>query len=243
MVKIKLACILFGISAAVGIMGNLYAHNNTEAAALTQKQKSLIVISACTARGNLEQLRTALHAGLEAGWTVNEIKEMLIHLYAYCGFPRSIRGLQTFMEVLDERKAKGIIDPAGREASLIHDARTKYERGASNLAKLTGQPQTGPAKGYAEFAPIIDIFLKEHLFADLFERDILRFAERELVTISVLSSIGGVEPMLRSHLSICLNLGFTPEQLNEFTATLKSVVGEKEYCEAQAIIAQFLSGR
>jgi len=171
------------------ITGNLNASNRTGDDVLSTKQKSLIPIAAYTAIGDLNQLKTALNEGLDAGLTVNEVKEAMVHLYAYSGFPRSIRGLQTLMEVLEERQAKGITDEAGNDASIIIDERSKYERGKEILEALTGVPQSDTRSGYAAFAPVIEIFLKEHLFADLFERDVLTFAERELVTISVLSSI------------------------------------------------------
>ena len=38
--------------------------------------------------------------------TVGELKEVMVHAYAYCGFPRALRGLQTLVAVLDERKRK-----------------------------------------------------------------------------------------------------------------------------------------
>jgi alkylhydroperoxidase/carboxymuconolactone decarboxylase family protein YurZ len=212
-------------------------------AQLTTKQQSVVPIAAYTAKGELQHLKSALNEGLDAGLTVNEIKEALVHLYAYCGFPRSIRGLQTFMEVLDERKARGITDEMGAEASPVNDERSKYERGKENLEILIGRPLTGPQRGYAAFAPVIEIFLKEHLFADIFERDVLTFADRELVTVSVLSSIGGVEPMLRSHLSICLNVGYTPEQLIEFVGIIKSSIGKKEAKAAQAVLDEVLENR
>ena len=224
--------------------GSLSAQNKVESnKALTIKQQSIVPIAAYTAKGELKQLKPALNEGLDAGLTVNEIKEVLVHLYAYCGFPRSILGLQTFMEVLDERKATGIHDEMGADASPVSDELSKYERGKKNLEELIGRPITGPQSGYAAFAPIIEIFLKEHLFSDIFDRDILTFAERELVTISVLSSIGGVEPMLRSHLSICLNLGFTPEQLNEFVEIIKSTVGIKEAKDALSVLNEVLENR
>lgn len=84
---------------------------------LSVRQQSIVSIAALTSKGELEQLKSVLNKGLDAGLTINEIKEIMVHLYAYCGFPRSIRGLQTFMEVLDERKAKGIIDETGTDAS------------------------------------------------------------------------------------------------------------------------------
>jgi alkylhydroperoxidase/carboxymuconolactone decarboxylase family protein YurZ len=224
--------------------GSLSAQNKVEShKALSAKQQGIIPIAAYTAKGELQQLKTALNEGLDAGLTVNEIKEALVHLYAYCGFPRSIRGLQTFMEVLDERQAKGIDDERGAEASALNDERSKYERGKENLEILIGRPLSGPQSGYAAFTPVIEIFLKEHLFADLFERDVLTFAERELVTVSVLSSIGAVEPMLRSHLSICLNLGFTPEQLNEFVEIINSTVGKKEAKDALSVLNEVLENR
>jgi alkylhydroperoxidase/carboxymuconolactone decarboxylase family protein YurZ len=224
--------------------GNLYAQSNIETSKeLSIKQQQIIPIAAYTAVGELEQLKTALNKGLDAGLTVNEIKEAIVHLYAYCGFPRSIRGLQTFMEALDERKAKGIEDEMGAQASPINDDRSKYERGKANLEALTGRPLDGPQSGYAAFAPVIEVFLKEHLFADIFDRDVLTYAERELVTVSVLSSIGGVEPMLRSHLAICLNLGYTPEQLNDFTGIIKTTIGKKEAKNAQAVLNEILENR
>ena len=210
---------------------------------LTTKQKSLIPIAALTARGELLELKPALNAGLDAGLTINEIKEVIVHLYAYCGFPRSIRGLQTFMEVLDERETRGLEDEIGEDATPINDERSKYERGRDNLEKLIGMTLTGPQRGYAAFAPAIEVFLKEHLFADIFERDVLTFTERELVTISVLSSIGGVEPMLRSHLSICLNLGMTPDQLKEFIVIIRITIGRKDAKAAQAVLDEVLENR
>jgi alkylhydroperoxidase/carboxymuconolactone decarboxylase family protein YurZ len=132
------------------------------------------------------------------------------------------------MEVLDERKSKGIIDNAGVDASPINQESDKYQRGKMVLEELTKIPQDKPLTGYSAFAPVIDTFLKEHLFADIFERNVLTYAERELVTISVLSSIGGVEPMLRSHLLICLNVGFSSEQLSEFVNIIKKLLVKKK---------------
>ena len=76
--------------------------------ALSTKQPSIIPIAAFTANGDMEKLSTALHEGLDAGLTVNEIKEILVQMYAYAGFPRSLNGIHTFMAVMDEPQAQGI---------------------------------------------------------------------------------------------------------------------------------------
>ena len=144
------------------------------------------------------------------------------------------------MKVLDERKAKGINDVTGSEASPVKGERSKYERGKAILDSLLGAPQNGPKTGYSAFAPVIEIFLKEHLFADIFERDVLSYQQRELVTVSVLSSIGGVEPMLQSHLKICLNEGLTPAQLRQFVDLIKVAAGETEAKAAQTVLEDVL---
>ena len=207
---------------------------------LSQQEKSIISIAALTAKGDLENLKSALKEGLEAGLTVNEIKEILVHTYAYCGFPRSIRGLQTFMEVVNERKAKGITDKMGREASLIKADDNKYERGKKILEELTKTPSPEKLVGYAAFAPVIDAFLKEHLFADIFERDILTYSQREWVTLSVISAIGDAEPMLKGHLAIALNVGASPEQLKEFIVIIQTSIGSEKAKAAEKIVNELV---
>ena len=189
-----------------------------EADTLSLRQQSIVAIAANTATGDLENLKIALARGLDCNMTVNEIKEVLVHDYAYCGFPRSLRGLQTFMQVLDKRKAQGIIDTVGRDVSPVSDSREKYTRGAELLEKLSGAPKDAPKTGYAAFAPVIEQYLKEYLFCDIFERDLLTWQERELATVSILAALGeGVEPMLRSHSAICLRQGMTEKQLRQMT--------------------------
>jgi alkylhydroperoxidase/carboxymuconolactone decarboxylase family protein YurZ len=70
---------------------------------LNAKQRAIIPIAAFTANGDLAKLRTALNESLDAGLTVNEIKEVLVQLYAYAGFPRNLNGIGTFM--IDEDRS------------------------------------------------------------------------------------------------------------------------------------------
>jgi len=202
---------------------NRYAEANN---VLTGREQAIVAIASYTGKGDLEHLKPALTEALEVGMTINEINEVLIHAYAYCGFPRSLRAIQTFMQVVDERKAKGMNDPVGREASAIKDNNSSYERGRDVLAEISGMPADAPKTGYAVFAPAIERFLKEHLFADLFERDLLTYRERELATVSVLAGVGGVEPMAYGHMGICLHLGITAEQLSALLNIVETNLGE-----------------
>ncbi len=229
----------------LSISGNANAQTDMHKDSLSKQQEKIITIAAFAAKCDLNKLKPELVAGLEAGLTVNEIKEVLVQLYAYSGFPRSLRGLQTFMSVLDERKAKGINDTWGREASPITDTRDKYERGKEILAKLSGTaPQKGRAlTGYAALSPEIDTFLKEHLFADIFERDVLTYAQREMVTVSVLITIGGVEPMLSSHMNLCLNVGISPEQLKRLITVIEVNVDETNANSAKVVLNELIQSK
>jgi 4-carboxymuconolactone decarboxylase len=211
--------------------------------ALSAKQQSIIPIAAFTANGDMEKLRTALHEGLDAGLTVNEIKEILVQMYAYAGFPRSLNGIHTFMAVMDERQAKGIKDEMGKEASPVPADMNKDEYGARVRARLAGREVIPPPSGYQLFTPVIDTFLKEHLFADIFARDNLDYQSRELATIAALASMTGTAGQLRFHLGAAMNTGLTEAQMKDFISVLKSKVGKKEAESASEILAEVLSNR
>ncbi len=214
-----------------------------QAELLTKRQRALVAISALTAKGNLPQLREALGQGLDNGLTINEAKEVLVQLYAYCGFPRSIQGINTLMKVVEERQAQGKHDVLGKNASPSTSPDSKYERGKKNLEKLTGKPETGPKTGANAFSPAIDVFLKEHLFADIFERDVLTFQERELATIAALVSLGGVEPMLQAHLGMGMHTGLTEAQLRQALALEEEIIGKEGVTAARIILAKSLEAK
>ena len=221
------------------MMNPLVARGETDSL-LTQHEKYIITIASYTAKPDLGRLKEVIAEALQSGLTVNQIKEVQVHLYAYCGFPRSIRGLQTLMQVLEERRAKGINDVAGPDAGPIDDTLSKYDRGRNTLGRLTNLRQERPRSGYGAFAPIIDTFLKEHLFADIFDRDVLTYSEREWVTISVLSAIGSAEPMLKSHFGICLNLGIKPSKLYDFTRTVDALSGHEASVSAKKVLDELM---
>jgi len=225
------------LSLFIMVMTMTSAHS----AVVTERQRDIAAIASQTAKGDLDGLKISLAKSLDDGMTVNEVKEVIVHSYAYCGFPRAIRGLQTLVAVLDERKAQGISDNWGREASPIKSKKSKYERGRNILENLTqgtdakSSPLGGDKRGaspkpaYAQLSPEIEVFLKEHLFCDLFERDVLTYQERELATVAVIASLGkGVEPMLRSHIAVALRIGVKPETLRCAFSLIERNVGKSE---------------
>lgn len=216
----------------------LFFSQNAVASEFDAKEQSIIPIAAFAASGNIEKLKTSINEGLDAGLTINETKEVLVQLYAYAGFPRSLNGLVAMMQVLDERKAKGITDTVGRESSPLPTDKTSLEFGTANQTKLIGVEVKGPL---FDFSPMADQYLKAHLFGDIFERDVLTWKQREIATIAMLSNIPGVNSQLTSHYHISMNNDVTVPELNEFIQILENKVSPSIAENAQQVLKQVLA--
>lgn len=224
--KLLSYALIFLLMSASHVMNAQSKTNQKQA--LTLQEQSIVTISALTATGNLENLSVQLNAGLDAGLSVEESKEILVQLYAYCGFPRSLNAISTMMAVVEKRKANGMNDKSGKQNLSKKGEKDKYEQGRKVLEVLTKTPQSKPAPGFGEFAPRIDAFLKEHLFADIFESEVLTFQQRELVTISALAAMPGVTGQLQAHVKMGINTGITENQLAEVTDLIEKFVSRTQ---------------
>ncbi len=204
---------------------------------LSLKQQNIIAISAFTANGDQVLLKTSLNEGLDAGLTVNEIKEVLVQLYAYAGFPRSLNALGTFMSVVKERQQRGINDLQGQLPGTLHTDKSKLVFGTEMQTKLVG----GPVRGEVySFAPAIDQFLKEHLFADIFGRDNLDWKTRELATITALAAIGKAETQLRSHIGVGMRNGLTAGEMESMVSVIRNKLGRIAGDSAASVLDKVL---
>ena len=191
--------------------------------ALTTKQQALVCIAANEAKGNINGLKAALNDGFEQGLTVSEAKEALSQLYAYTGFPRSLNALGALQQVKKERTDAGLRVEQGREADPMPKDYNALKQGTDVQTQLCGgQPFT------YTFAPQTDYYLKAHLFGDIFARNNLTFAEREVVTVSAISALPGCEPQLQAHVSGSRNMGVSDDVLKAMPALLEAKVGAEE---------------
>ena len=211
---------------STAMAGSPQGKATVQAQSLSARQRAIIAIAAHTADGDLARLKPALAKGLEAGLAVNEIKEILVQLYAYTGFPRSLNAIHTFMALMDERQKAGIKDEMGREASPMPKDLDRDQYGATTRATLGGKDTVPPPAGYQLFAPAIDSFLKEHLFADIFYRDNLDWQSREIATISALAAMTGTAGQQRFHMGAAMNTGLDEAQMRAFIELVRSEVGE-----------------
>ena len=102
-IKLKIITTLLGVFFGCGIVTS---QTPKAEQAMDSKRQHITEVAALTGKGDLDKLKTVLIDGLNDGMAVSELKEVMVHAYAYCGFPRALRGLQTLVAVLDERKAK-----------------------------------------------------------------------------------------------------------------------------------------
>ncbi|UQI28776.1 carboxymuconolactone decarboxylase family protein [Pseudomonas bijieensis] len=185
---------------------------------LTTKQQAIPLIAAAMATSNMPDLNAALNQGLDAGLTVSEAKEILVQLYAYSGFPRSLNALGELMKVVETRKQRGVQDNQGREpARLIPTGDALLAAGKANQTRIAGAPVQGPL---FDFVPVINQYLQTHLFGDIFERDNLDWQSRELATVAALAVTPGVESQLRSHMAASLRVGLSAAQLRQLIQLL-----------------------
>ena len=197
-------------------MGGAYAQNSENM--LDLKERQIAAISGSAAKGDKEGLAMALTAGLDAGLTVNEIKEILVQVYAYCGFPRSLNALNELMVVLKVREAQGIHDAEGALPASQEVSRG-VEYGAANQRKLFGRDAQGAVLA---FAPAIDQYLKAHLFGDIFGRDNLDWKTRELATIAMLAAMNDTEKELKIHIAHGKHNSLTDAQVDEIVTLVRA---------------------
>ena len=185
---------------------------------LSAKQQSIPLIAAAMAASDMPKLNAALNEGLDAGLTISEAREVLVQLYAYAGFPKSLNALGELVKVLEARQQRGVQDAPGREPSrAIPTGDELLAVGEANQTKISG----GPVKNaVTDFAPVINQYLQAHLFGAIFERDNLDWQSRELATVGALAAMPGVEAQLRSHMRASLRVGLTATQLRQLTQVL-----------------------
>ena len=186
---------------------------------LTEKQLAIVSIAANTAKGDLDKLKVALNKGLDKGLTINEIREILNHQYAYIGFPRALNGMLTLNKVLEERKVNGKKDIEGKVPTNKGDI-NYYEYGTETLSILSQRDSSGLLQNFDG----VDYALKAHLFGYLFSRDNLNYVNRELTTVSTISTISGGEAQLASHVNLISNLGIKKSDLEKVVNILNKEV-------------------
>lgn len=123
---------------------------------------------------------------------------------------------------------------------MLTDAveRARYERGAEMLARVDGEAGQRVVDSLADIAPALAHHIVAYGFGDVYSRPGLTPPQRQLVTLGMLTALGGCEPQLDVHVNASLNVGLTPSEIVE------AIVHAALYCGfPKALNAIFVAKR
>ncbi len=192
---------------------------------LDNKSKEIVAISSLISQGAMPELKVHLNGALNTGSTINEVKEVILQMSVYCGFPKSINGMNALREVLAERKSKNIVDEIGKEPSVRTQV-DKYDLGSEYLAMLKKTQEQILKNTYQDFSPELVQFTIEYGYGDIFSRDNLDKKYRQIATIAALATMGNAtKPQLKFHIEGGLNIGLTPDEIKEIMLLMTVYAG------------------
>lgn len=91
----------------------------------------------------------------------------------------------------------------------------RYENGSKTLMEVDGEGGKRVIESLKDIAPDIGKYVIEFAFGDIYTREGLNLQQKQLVTISSLTTQGGCEPQLNVHINAALNVGLTPHEIVE----------------------------
>src|SRR5664280_2043046 len=90
-----------------------------------------------------------------------------------------------------------------------------YDRGAQVLAAVDGEGGQSVVDALADIAPAPAHHVVAFALGDVYARPGLTHAQRQLVTLGMLTALGGCEAQLEVHVNASLNVGLTPTEIVE----------------------------
>jgi len=217
--------------------GDIYSRET-----LDLKSKEIAVVAALTAMGNAQpQLKVHLNGALNTGSSISEIKEVILQMSAYSGFPSSINAMNTLQEVLEERKKHGIRDKIGEKPSEIQENRLKT--GEHELSQLDSQQITRLRENFDHFSPELVKFTLEYGYGDIFSRDNLSKKHRQIATIAALTALGNAQPQLKFHINAGLNIGLSETEVKEIMLLMTIYSGFPSAINGTNVLKEVLEER
>jgi 4-carboxymuconolactone decarboxylase len=89
--------------------------------------------------------------------------------------------------------------------------KSRYERGLAKLREVDGKAGEEVVSSLGDLGR----YVVEFAFGDIYSRGGLSLREREISTVATLTAMGGREPQLRVHVHGALNVGVSPEEIEE----------------------------
>lgn len=187
---------------------------------LDTKTRMMVILSSLIASQTLSEYKEMLNGTLNIGVTPIEVKELVYQSIPYVGFAKAVDFIHATNEILESR---GIELPL--EGQSTTSPETRSEKGLEVQKKIFGEIID---KMY-EAAPVNQIHIQKYLsancFGDYYTRKGLDVKMRELLTFSIILSLGGCEPQLKGHIMGNLNVGNDKETMLSTVTQLLPYIG------------------
>src|SRR5438552_981162 len=89
----------------------------------------------------------------------------------------------------------------------------RLEKGRMKINELMEGADQGVLKGLGKTAPDLANYVLEFIFGDLYSRDGLDLKTKQMLTITILATLGNAKPQLAYHINCGLNIGMTRENI------------------------------
>ena len=175
---------------------------------LNDRQRELITLVVLATNQTLPQLRAHVGVALKVGLTPVEIKEALYHCAPYIGFPKTLNALNQANEVFKEKK---IALPM--ESQKQTEENERFDKGLEVQVAIFGDFIKQMSKNTPENQKHINNYLSAFCFGDIYTRSGLDLKTRELLTLCIVSALGGCESQVKGHVRGNINVGNDKELL------------------------------
>ncbi|PKG22687.1 carboxymuconolactone decarboxylase family protein [Niallia nealsonii] len=175
---------------------------------LDDKLRELITIVVLTTNQTLPQLKAHVSAALNIGLTPVEIKEAIYQCAPYIGFPKTLNAINEVNEVF---KAKNIALPIESQKTVNEDNR--FQKGLATQVEIFGETIAKMRENAPSNQKHIQDYLSAFCFGDFYTRGGLDLKIRELLTLCIISALGGAEGQVKAHVQGNLKVGNDKEIL------------------------------
>lgn len=187
---------------------------------LDTRIRLIVILASMIASQALREYKVMLGAALNVGVTPVQVKEIGYQAVPYVGMAKVYDFLLATNEVFENR---GI--PLPLEGQSTTSPETRFAAGFTVQKSIFGERiekmhQSAPANQLH-----IQKYLSANCFGDYITRNGLEVKTRELVTFSMLLSLGGCEAQLKGHIQGNLNLGNNKETLLSVVTQLLPYIG------------------
>ena len=175
---------------------------------LSDKVRQLITLVVLTVNQTLPQLKAHVGAALNTGVTPVEIKEAVYQCAPYTGFPKVLNAINEVNEVF---KAKNIPLPVKSQTTV--DEENRLEKGVAVQTAIFGDIIAKMRQNAPANQQHIQHYLSACCFGDFYTRNGLDVTTSELLTLCIVSSIGGCESQVKAHVQGNKNVGTNKETM------------------------------